>query len=44
MGAGVSYGKHQERNGFVSDTWTVERLRLLLNGKSVPVKRDLPHQ
>lgn len=23
MGAGVSYGKHQDRNGFVSDTWTV---------------------
>lgn len=43
MGPGVSYGKHQARSGFVSDTWTVERLHLLLNGKSVPVKRNLPH-
>lgn len=43
MGTGVSYGKHQARSGFVPDTWTVERLHLLFNGKSVQVKRILPY-
>lgn len=39
MGSSVSYGKHQARSGFVSDTWTVQRLHLLHNGKSVPVEK-----
>ena len=33
MGTDVSYGKHHPRSGFVSDTWTVERLHFAAQWK-----------